>query len=243
MVRLLWKTVWQFLIKLNTYSPYNPVILPQVLTQGFPGSSAGKESAYNARDPSLFPGSGRSPGEGIEYPLQCSISLQCERPRFRPWIAKIPWRRAWQSITVFLPGESPWTEEPGGLQSMGSQRVKHSWSDGAHRHEAWEAGIFIWAVLSVTSSSHHRSLQCYRVCWTIWSKWQGPLFCKLDPLQIPLKAESILGHLMYRQEQNCQTWNMMFPNSSSLPSIMLAFLWWELWDAIICPLLWSWYDY
>ena len=26
---------------------------------------------------------------------------------------------------VFLPGESPWTEEPGGLQSMGLQRVGH----------------------------------------------------------------------------------------------------------------------
>ena len=32
---------------------------------------------------------------------------------------KIPWRRAWQPTPVFLPGESPWTEEPGGLQSMG----------------------------------------------------------------------------------------------------------------------------
>ena len=27
--------------------------------------------------------------------------------------------------SVFLAGESPWTEEPGGLQSMGSQRVGH----------------------------------------------------------------------------------------------------------------------
>ena len=27
---------------------------------------------------------------------------------------------------VFLPGESPWTEERGGLQSMGSQRVRHN---------------------------------------------------------------------------------------------------------------------
>ena len=25
-----------------------------------------------------------------------------------------PWRRAWQPTPVFLPGESPWTEEPGG---------------------------------------------------------------------------------------------------------------------------------
>ena len=29
------------------------------------------------------------------------------------WIGKIPWRRAWQPIPVFLPGESSWTEEPG----------------------------------------------------------------------------------------------------------------------------------
>ena len=29
------------------------------------------------------------------------------------------------STLVFLPGESPWTEEPGGLQTMGSQRVRH----------------------------------------------------------------------------------------------------------------------
>ena len=39
---------------------------------GFPGSSAGKESACNAGDPGLIPGSGRSPGEGMGYPLQYS---------------------------------------------------------------------------------------------------------------------------------------------------------------------------
>ena len=38
----------------------------------FPGSSAGKESAYNAGDPSLISGSGRSAREGISYPLQDS---------------------------------------------------------------------------------------------------------------------------------------------------------------------------
>ena len=32
---------------------------------GFPGNSAGKESAYNAGDPDSIPGSGRSSGEGI----------------------------------------------------------------------------------------------------------------------------------------------------------------------------------
>ena len=39
---------------------------------GFAGSSAGKESACNAGDPGLILGSGRSPGEGIGYPLQHS---------------------------------------------------------------------------------------------------------------------------------------------------------------------------
>ena len=39
---------------------------------GFPGSSAGKESSCNAEDPGLISGSGRSPGEGIGYPLQYS---------------------------------------------------------------------------------------------------------------------------------------------------------------------------
>ena len=39
---------------------------------GFPHSSVGKESTCNAGDPSSIPGSGRSTGEGIGYPLQYS---------------------------------------------------------------------------------------------------------------------------------------------------------------------------
>ena len=43
-----------------------------VKEMGFPGSSAGKESACNAGDPSSIPGLGTSPGEGIGYRLQYS---------------------------------------------------------------------------------------------------------------------------------------------------------------------------
>ena len=39
---------------------------------GFPDSSVDKESACNAGDPSSIPGSGKSTGEGIGYPLQYS---------------------------------------------------------------------------------------------------------------------------------------------------------------------------
>ena len=35
-------------------------------------------------------------------------ACQCKRhrPRFKPWVRKIPWRRAWQPTPEFLPGES-----------------------------------------------------------------------------------------------------------------------------------------
>ena len=43
-----------------------------VTKQGFPHSSVGKESTCNAGDPGSISGSGRSAGEGIGYPFQCS---------------------------------------------------------------------------------------------------------------------------------------------------------------------------
>ena len=39
---------------------------------------------------------------------------------FDPWVGKIPWRRAWQPTPVILVWRIPWTEEPGGLQFLGS---------------------------------------------------------------------------------------------------------------------------
>jgi len=53
-------------------------------------------NAGDLRDTGLIPGLGRSPEGGHGKPTP-----------------------------VFLPGESPWREEPGGLQFMGSQRVGH----------------------------------------------------------------------------------------------------------------------
>ena len=42
------------------------------LDLGFPDGSVGKEYACNAGDPGSVPGSGRSAGEGKDYPRQCS---------------------------------------------------------------------------------------------------------------------------------------------------------------------------
>ena len=59
--------------------------------------------------------------------LRCKESTcQCRRCGFHSWVRKIPWRRKWQPTSVFLPGKSQWTQEPGVLQSMRSQRVGHA---------------------------------------------------------------------------------------------------------------------
>ena len=40
------------------------------------------------------------------------------------WVRSVGWEDPLEEdLPVFLPGESPWTEEPGGLQSMGLQRA------------------------------------------------------------------------------------------------------------------------
>ena len=64
---------------------------------GFPDSSVGKESACNARDPGSIPGLGRSPGEGIGYPLQYSwASLLAQLVKNLPtmretWVQSLGW--------------------------------------------------------------------------------------------------------------------------------------------------------
>ena len=64
----------------------------------FPGGSDGKASVYDVGDPGSIPGLGRSLGEGMAIHS-----------------STIAWK-------------IPWTEEPGRLQSMGSQRVVHDWA-------------------------------------------------------------------------------------------------------------------
>ena len=107
------------------------------MMRGFPGSSAGKESTCNAGDSGLIPGSGRSPGEGIGYPLQYSwASLVAQTVKNPPamretWVRSLGWEELLEeemaTHSSLLAWRIPWTEEPGRLQSMGLQRVGHNW--------------------------------------------------------------------------------------------------------------------
>ena len=62
----------------------------------FPKSSVGKESACNAGDPGSIPGLGRSAGERIGYPLQCSwaslvAQLVKNLPAMGTWVQSLGW--------------------------------------------------------------------------------------------------------------------------------------------------------
>ena len=65
---------------------------------GFPDSSVGKEFACNAGDPSSIPGSGRSAGEGTDYPLQYSwASFVAQLVKNLPvmqetWVQSLGWK-------------------------------------------------------------------------------------------------------------------------------------------------------
>ena len=62
----------------------------------------------DVRDVDLIPGLGRSPGRGHSNPLQYFLEKEMA------------------THSSILAGRTPWTEEPGRLQSMGSQRVRHN---------------------------------------------------------------------------------------------------------------------
>ena len=91
--------------------------------QGFPGSSYGKESIWNVGDMDLVPGSGRSHGERNGSPLQYSC-----------------WR-------------IPWTENPGMLQSMELQRVRHDLATNSNNLFFKKFFYYFYCLLSLVYKS------------------------------------------------------------------------------------------
>ena len=52
-----------------------------------------------------------------------SICLQWGRPGLNPWVVKIPWRRKWQPISVFLPGKSHGWRSLAGYSPWGGKEL------------------------------------------------------------------------------------------------------------------------
>ena len=86
---------------------------------GFPDSSVGKESACKARDSGSIPGSGRSAGEGIRYPLQyswaCLVAQHVKNPPaiWETWVQYLSWEdpleKGKATHSSILAQRIPWT--------------------------------------------------------------------------------------------------------------------------------------
>ena len=124
-------------------------------------------------------------------------------------MGKIPWRRVRQPTPISFPRESPWTEEPPGLQSMGlkeldtTERLKHIISyPSLYNNLPENSGIeqqtyiivslsqkckhdLIWVLLTQSLSwSYCQSVGrgcCHLKAWWLWLCFQAPShMCRLN---------------------------------------------------------------
>ena len=94
-------------------------------------------------------------------------TCQCRRPRVDPWVGKIPWRREWLPIPVFLPGEShrqrslsgysPWSHKESDMTERltlfpSVTNLKPSLS-GSRGGDSWEAGVEFGSVGTIAFPS------------------------------------------------------------------------------------------
>ena len=95
---------WEYFKSWRTYNQSKKWICWWVVIAiiGFPGGASGKESACQCRKHKRF--------------------------RFDPWVRKISLEYEIATHSSILAWKIPRTEEPGGLQSMGSQRVRNNWA-------------------------------------------------------------------------------------------------------------------
>ena len=100
----------------------------------------------------------------------------CQCRRHKTWVRSQGWEEPLEeemaSHSSTFAWRIPWAEEPGRLQSMGSQTVRHDWSDWAHRHapkecnqEDYTGFVPLYPISSSpTCFNHHICGDC----WMVW---------------------------------------------------------------------------
>ena len=119
--------------------------------------------------------------------------------RFRGW--EDPLEKEMATHSSILAWKIPWTEEPGGLPSMGSQGIRHDWAQHSNKDEAkpsaqwhainWILPTMIWVILeahyfsskslgwaSQVAQWSRVPLQCRRCRRHLFDPWVGKIPCK-----------------------------------------------------------------
>ena len=151
---------------------------------------------------------------------------------------KDPLEEEMATYSSFLAWRIPWTEAPSGLQSMGSQRVRHSWAINTHTHHHHLCSVW-WSLkalschwISCQAARHHRpdlQLETKRVplVWghlgdETWGVTQSPFSREIN---VPL-GKAVLPSFDHQMAPDIQ---LCLPpwGRTSLPLSRLGFeIWW-----------------
>ena len=141
------------------------------------------------------------------------------------WVGKIPLRRKWHPTPVLLPGE--FHGQRSGLQSLGSQRVRHYWatntnfslySDLLSRCQSPFAQIlvFIPDIPYNPYSLPGLSLDCWPQCFCCL---ESPLSCSLSPGEHVIQGQTWIVHLLFVAHPDLSSQNHFL--TSMLPKVRL----------------------
>ena len=112
------------------------------------------------------------------------ICLQCRRPRFDPWVGKIPWRRAWQPTPVFLPGESHGQRSLAGYSPLGckeSDRTEQL-TLTVYQFSSVQSLSHVWLFVTPWTIAHQASL-------SITNSWSPP---KLMSIELAMQSNHLI---------------------------------------------------
>ena len=88
-----------------------------------------------------------------------------KRHVFDPWVWQDPLKYELATHSNVLAWKIPWREQPGGLQSMGSQRVRHDWAamhTYMHLKELWAISEILRIFIDSTNGPDTRKWHCNR---------------------------------------------------------------------------------
>ena len=130
----------------------------------------------------------------------------------------------------------PWTEKPGGVQSIESQRVRHDWSDLAHTHTLNKA--------NTNRKPHLKTSTSWFFTW--WTKpcvfkvrnnisnIPEPLLCSyyttLPKVMTTILIYNTQGIFVFKHSYNSHSMN---PRPTSLPTMNLVYILLSLWDTYL----------